>query len=155
MLLGWLDTRKKRTDLKRGSRDGDILVTDTPDHALVGFRRTFGHGRFKVQCDVSSKCGRGRGRLRPGKGKEETAHWARTTDGRTDGAGRTRSAASRIEGCRIARPPTEWARWGEQSLLVVARRAGAGGRLITLECDDDLSVVAEPKLGERSLLPPD
>ena len=105
----------------RGSRDGDILVTDTHDRVMIvpsaGFRRTFGHGRFKVQCVVPSKCGRGR--LRPGKGKEETAHWARTTDGR---AGRARSAASRIEGCRIARPPTEWARWGEQSLLVVAGR---------------------------------
>lgn len=153
MLFGWLDTRKKRTDLKRGSRDGDILVTDTPDHALVGFRRTFGHGRFKVQCDVSSKCGRGR--LRPGKGKEETAHWARTTDGRTDGAGRTRSAASRIEGCRIARPPTERVGAMGRAIPTRCRQAGAGGRLITLEWDDDLSVVAEPKLGERSLLPPD
>ena len=153
MLFGWLDTRKKRTDLKRGSRDGDILVTDTPDHALVGFRRTFGHGRFKVQCDVSSKCGRGR--LRPGKGKEETAHWARTTDGRTDGAGRTRSAASRIEGCRIARPPAHRVGAMGRAIPTRCRQAGAGGRLITLEWDDDLSVVAEPKLGERSLLPPD
>ena len=153
MLFGWLDTRKKRTDLKRGSRDGDILVTDTPDHALVGFRRTFGHGRFKVQCDVSSKCGRGR--LRPGKGKEETAHWARTTDGRTDRRGGTDTVSGLKDRRLQDRPPAHRVGAMGRAIPTRCRQAGAGGRLITLEWDDDLSVVAEPKLGERSLLPPD